>query len=77
MTRRNIRRYLLSTAFASGLVTFGGVAANAATAAMPGGYSSTPSTLAATGANTGLLIVGLLFLAFGGLLALVLSRKRR
>ena len=77
MTHRNIRRYLLATAFAGGLVTFGGVAANAAAAPMSTGYSSTSATLANTGMNTGLLIVGLLFLAFGGLLALVLGRKRR
>lgn len=31
---------------------------------------------AATGVNTGLLVVGLLFLVFGGLLALILGRKR-
>ena len=77
MTRRNIRRYLLATAFAGGLVTFAGAAANAAAAPMSAGYASTPATLANTGMNTGLLIVGLLFLAFGGLLALVLGRKRR
>jgi len=77
MTDRNIRRYLLATAFAGCLATFGGVAANAAAAPMSTGYSSTSATLANTGMNTGLLIVGLLFLAFGGLLALVLGRKRR
>jgi len=77
MMHRNIRRCLLGTAFAGGLLAFGGLAANAAAASMPVGHSSTPSTLANTGVNTGLLIVGLLFLAFGGLLTLVLSRKRR
>ena len=29
-----------------------------------------------TGVNTGLLVVGVLFLVFGGLLALILGRKR-
>ncbi|MDP9985894.1 hypothetical protein LFT44_00615 [Arthrobacter sp. FW306-05-C] len=77
MMHRTFRRCLFGTAFAGGLLAFGGVAANAAAAAMPVGYSSTPSTLANTGVNSGLLIVGLLFLAFGGLLTLVLSRKRR
>jgi len=77
MMHRNIRRCLLGTAFAGGLVVFGGIAANAAAAPLPARYLSAPSTLANTGVNTGLLIVGLLFLAFGGLLALVLGRKRR
>jgi len=77
MTHRHIRRCLLTTAFAGGLVVFDGVAANAAAAPMSAGYLSTPATLANTGVNTGLLTVGLLFLAFGGLLALVLGRKRR
>ncbi|MDQ0771152.1 hypothetical protein QF031_003901 [Pseudarthrobacter defluvii] len=77
MMHRNIRRCLFATAFAGGLLAFGGVAANAAVAPMSAAYSSAPATLASTGMNTGLLIVGLLFLAFGGLLALVLGRKRR
>lgn len=77
MTRRNIRRCLLGAALAGGLVAFAGVAANAAAAPSSAAYSSAPSMLANTGVNTGLLIVGLLFLAFGGLLALVLGRKRR
>lgn len=38
--------------------------------------ASAPGTLANTGVNTGLLVVGLLFLVFGGLLALILGRKR-
>jgi len=53
------------------------VAAAAAEAApMSAGYSSAPKVLANTGVNTGMLLVGLLLLAFGGLLTLVLRRKR-
>lgn len=82
MCHRNIHRCLLGTALAGGLSIFGALAANAAgsiaaTAPMSAGYSSAPSALANTGVNTGLLIAGLLFLAFGGLLALILGRKRR
>ena len=48
----------------------------AAAAPMQGNYASAPSALAKTGVNTGMLMLGLLFLAFGGLLTLVLRRKQ-
>ncbi|MFC0458027.1 hypothetical protein ACFFGR_15935 [Arthrobacter liuii] len=67
---RNIRGYLLSAVIAGGLLVSNGVAAHAV------GTASVPGTLANTGVNTGLLAVGLLLLAFGGLLALILGRKR-
>ncbi|MBT2564963.1 hypothetical protein J7I84_00370 [Arthrobacter sp. ISL-85] len=52
-------------------------AATSARDAVPAVASaSAPETLATTGVNTGLLVVGLLFLVFGGLLALILGRKR-
>ena len=70
MMHRNIRGYLLSTVFAGGLLAATGSAANAA------GTASVPTALGNTGVNTGLLVVGLLLLAFGGLLALILGRKR-
>ncbi|WP_285246667.1 DUF320 domain-containing protein [Pseudarthrobacter sp. efr-133-R2A-89] len=47
----------------------------AAAAPMQANYAAAPA-LANTGANTGMLLVGLLFLAFGGLLTLVLRRKQ-
>ncbi|MGX5715845.1 hypothetical protein [Arthrobacter sp. MAHUQ-56] len=65
MMHRNIRTCLLGTAFAGGLLVLGNVAANAADGG-PGG----------AGVDTGKLAVGLLFLAFGVLLALFLRRKR-
>ncbi|MDQ0730056.1 DUF320 domain-containing protein [Arthrobacter sp. B1I2] len=40
------------------------------------GFSSAPTVLANTGVDTGMLMVGLLLLAFGGVLTLVLRRKR-
>jgi hypothetical protein len=65
MMHRNIRTCLLGTSFAGGLLVLGGVAANAA----DGGPGS-------AGIDTGKLVVGLLFLAFGVLLTLFLRRKR-
>ncbi|MGN7202025.1 hypothetical protein [Arthrobacter sp. SAFR-044] len=52
------------------------VPAAAGTAAPAVASASESKTLADTGVNSGLLVVGLLFLAFGGLLALILGRKR-
>jgi LPXTG-motif cell wall-anchored protein len=43
---------------------------------MQANYAAAPTALANTGVNTGMLLVGLLFLAFGGLLTLVLRRKQ-
>ncbi|WP_457947507.1 hypothetical protein ACTAQI_17360 [Pseudarthrobacter sp. alpha12b] len=68
MMHRNIRGCLLAV-IAGGLLVATGSAANAA-------GTATPTTLANTGIDTGLLVVGLLLLAFGGLLALILGRKR-
>ena len=52
-------------------------AAGGAGDAAPAGASASGSTPPAdTGVNTGLLVVGVLFLVFGGLLALILGRKR-
>jgi len=48
----------------------------AAAAPMQANYAAAPTALANTGVNTGMLLVGLLFLAFGGLLTLVLRRKQ-
>ncbi|WP_285243325.1 chaplin family protein [Pseudarthrobacter sp. fls2-241-R2A-127] len=48
----------------------------AAAAPMQANYAAAPAALANTGVNTGMLLVGLLFLAFGGLLTLVLRRKQ-
>ena len=70
MMHRKIRMCLLCSAFAGGLLALGGVTADAA------GYSSAPRALASTGVNPGMLVAGLLLLAFGGLLALILGRKR-
>ncbi|UUL76703.1 hypothetical protein NG819_02725 [Pseudarthrobacter sp. Fe7] len=70
MMHRNFRGYLLSAVTAGGLLLSAGGAASASAGA------SVPETLATTGANTGLLTVGLLLLAFGGLLALILGQKR-
>lgn len=51
--------------------------AAAAGDAAPAGASASGSTPPAdTNVNTGLLVVGVLFLVFGGLLALILGRKR-
>lgn len=52
------------------------VRAAATTAPMSLGHASVPCALANTGVNTGMLIVGLLLLAFGGLLTVILRRKR-
>lgn len=122
MMHRNIRGCLLGAVIAAGLLSSGGVAANAAdatsgTRGLPSGTQSvapigTATGLGATpaavtlplvttaavttpvlarpgaeipaaqpsavnvGANSGLLVVGVLLLAFGGLLALILGRKR-
>ncbi|BCW80903.1 hypothetical protein [Arthrobacter sp. NicSoilC5] len=52
-------------------------AARDAGGAAPAKASASGSTPPAdTGINTGLLVVGVLFLVFGGLLALILGRKR-
>lgn len=69
MMHCNIRDYVLGAMTAGGLLVSTGGAASAA---------GTPAanTLANAGVNTGLLAVGVLLLAFGGLLALILGRKR-
>jgi hypothetical protein len=58
----------------SGRTTHIAAAAGDAVPAVASDSESKPP--AATGVNTGLLVVGLLFLVFGGLLALILGRKR-
>lgn len=58
----------------SGRTTHTAAATGAAVPAVASDSESKPP--AATGVNTGLLVVGLLFLVFGGLLALILGRKR-
>lgn len=50
-----------------------GNAGNAAPAVASASESTPPAD---TGVNTGLLVAGVLFLVFGGLLALILGRKR-
>lgn len=67
MMHRTIRRYLAGTVLAGGLLAFGGAAATTAADSGPG----------SPGVDTGKLVVGLLFLAFGVLLTLFLRRKRQ
>ncbi|MDQ0662133.1 hypothetical protein QFZ35_000631 [Arthrobacter ulcerisalmonis] len=67
------------TAFPAAQPSAGGTEVRAAatnTAPMSTGSSSAPTVLANTGVNSGMLLVGLLLLAFGGVLTLVLRRKR-